>query len=242
MQPNQFLRGFLLTLPIMIGIIPLGIIFGAQAVQAGFEPISAIFMPAINFAGGSEFAVIPLWSITPPILLIMATTFLINSRHLVMGAALAPYLTNQPLYRIFLIYFLMCDETWALTLQEMSRLEDKTHKKPNINISFYLGIGGTLWITWLNTCSLGVFLGSISGDLSVYGFDMAMPATFIALCAAMWPLKRYKKDYAKLLPIIAAALVSALVSLKLGSAYSVGLGVLAGITTAFFQASFKRKE
>ena len=42
-------------MPIMIGIIPLGIIFGAQAVQAGFEPLAAIFMPAINFAGGSEF-------------------------------------------------------------------------------------------------------------------------------------------------------------------------------------------
>lgn len=69
-----------------------------------------------------------------------------------------------------------------------------------------------------------------------------MPATFIALCAAMWPLKRYKKDYAKLLPVITAALVSALVNLKLGSAYSVGLGVLAGITTAFLQASLKRKK
>ena len=147
MQFNQFLRGFLLTLPIMIGIIPLGVIFGAQAVQAGFEPLSAIFMPAINFAGGSEFAVIPLWSVTPPILLIIATTFLINSRHLVMGAALAPYLNGQPLYRIALIYFLMCDETWALTLQEMSRLEDQTDKKPSVSISFYLGIGGTLWIT-----------------------------------------------------------------------------------------------
>lgn len=85
MSFNHILRGMLLTLPIMIGIIPLGIIFGAQAVQAGFEPLAAIFMPAINFAGGSEFAVIPLWSITPPILLIILTTFLINSRHLVMG-------------------------------------------------------------------------------------------------------------------------------------------------------------
>lgn len=242
MQSNQIFRGFLLTLPVMIGVIPLGIIFGAQAVQAGFEPLSAILMPAINFAGGSEFAVIPLWSIAPPVLLIIATTFLINSRHLVMSAALAPYLEGQPLYRIALIYFFMCDETWALSLQEMTRLEEKTKAKPYLDLSFYFGIGVSLWITWLTSCSLGVFLGSISGDLSIYGFNMAMPATFIALCAAMWPLKRYKKDYAKLLPVITAALVSALVNLKLGSAYSVGLGVLAGITTAFLQASLKRKK
>ena len=55
MSFNHILRGMLLTLPIMIGIIPLGIIFGAQAVQAGFEPLAAIFMPAINFAGGHSF-------------------------------------------------------------------------------------------------------------------------------------------------------------------------------------------
>ena len=205
MSFNHILRGMLLTLPIMIGIIPLGIIFGAQAVQAGFEPLAAIFMPAINFAGGSEFAVIPLWSITPPIL----------------------------------IYFFMCDETWALTLQEMAHLEEKGKNKPLLNPGFYFGIGVTLWASWVLSCSLGVLLGSVSGDLSIYGFNMAMPATFIALSAAMWPLKRYKKDYAKLLPILASAAVSALVSLKLGSAYSVGLGVLAGIVTAFIQASKK---
>lgn len=239
MSFNHILRGMLLTLPIMIGIIPLGIIFGAQAVQAGFEPLAAIFMPAINFAGGSEFAVIPLWSITPPILLIILTTFLINSRHLVMGAALAPYLEGQPFYRVALIYFFMCDETWALSLQEMAHLEEKVKNKPLLNPGFYFGIGVTLWASWVLSCSLGVLLGSVSGDLSIYGFNMAMPATFIALSAAMWPLKRYKKDYAKLLPILASAAVSALVSLKLGSAYSVGLGVLAGIVTAFIQASKK---
>ena len=74
MSFNHILRGMLLTLPIMIGIIPL-------------------------------------WSITPLILLIILTTFLINSRHLVMGAALAPYLEGQPFYRVALIYFFMCDET-----------------------------------------------------------------------------------------------------------------------------------
>ena len=229
MSFNHILRGMLLTLPIMIGIIPLGIIFGAQAVQAGFEPLAAIFMPAINFAGGSEFAVI-------------LTTFLINSRHLVMGAALAPYLEGQPFYRVALIYFFMCDETWALTLQEMAHLEEKGKNKPLLNPGFYFGIGVTLWASWVLSCSLGVLLGSVSGDLSIYGFNMAMPATFIALSAAMWPLKRYKKDYAKLLPILASAAVSALVSLKLGSAYSVGLGVLAGIVTAFIQASKKNNK
>lgn len=237
-------RGFLTVLPVLMGIIPLGVIFGAQAVQAGFEPMSAIIMPAINMAGGSEFAAIPLWSAVPPILLIMLTTFLINSRHIVMSAALAPYLKGQPALRIALIYFLMCDEAWALSLQEMARLREQGQQKVLFNVPFYFGVGGTLWLTWVLSCSSGVILGTVSGDLSGFGFNMAMPATFIALCAALWPVKKSDKvkDWTKLWPVAAAAAVSALTGLFLGSAYSVGLGVLTGLGTALLQSVCRQRR
>lgn len=240
---QEVMRGSVSTLPILIGVIPLGIIFGAQAVQAGFEPFSAIILPGLNFAGGSEFAAIPLWSTVPPILLIMLTTFLINSRHIVMGAALAPYLKGQPALRIALIYFLMCDETWALNLQEMARLKEQGKRNVLLNVPFYFGVGCTFWTTWVITCGMGAFLGTVSGDLSEYGFNMAMPATFIALCAAMWPVKKTQqvKDWTKLWPVAAAAVVSALAGLSLGNAYSVGLGVLTGIITAFVQSVYRER-
>ncbi len=90
---GEVFRGVLAALPVMIGILPFGLLLGAQAAQKGFTAGGLSLLTGLNFAGGSEFAAIALWTSPPPLLTIVLVSLLVNSRHLLMGASLAPTCT-----------------------------------------------------------------------------------------------------------------------------------------------------
>ena len=100
----------------MLSFVPFGLLLGAQASQKGLSVVEVPLMTGHNFGGGSEFAAVGLWTSPPLILLIVAITFLINSRHLLMGAALAPHLKHLPKRKVLPALILMCDESWAMGL------------------------------------------------------------------------------------------------------------------------------
>ncbi len=83
-------RGLKSALPVMGGFVPFALVLGAQASQKGLSPIEVPLLTGINFGGGSEFAAIGLWTSPPHILLIVAMTFLVNCRHILMGQRLHP--------------------------------------------------------------------------------------------------------------------------------------------------------
>lgn len=74
-------------IPVLMALIPLAMVLGAQAHQKGLSLVEVTLMTGLNYAGGSEFAAIGLWNSPLPVLLIVVMTFLANSRHLLMGAA-----------------------------------------------------------------------------------------------------------------------------------------------------------
>ena len=111
----EVLRGIKASLPMTIGFVPIALILGATRAQTGMSAVGVGLMTAINFAGGSEFAALALWSATSPILAIILTTWLINSRHIMLSAALTPYVTQLSLPKALAVFFIMCDETWALS-------------------------------------------------------------------------------------------------------------------------------
>ncbi|RUV86116.1 branched-chain amino acid ABC transporter permease, partial [Mesorhizobium sp. M5C.F.Ca.IN.020.14.1.1] len=110
---HQSWRGLQASFPVMLGFIPFALVLGSQAAQKGFTALEVPLMTGLNFGGGSEFAAVELWTSPPHVLLIVAITFLVNSRHLLMGAALAPLIRHLPKRKAFLVLFFMCDESWA---------------------------------------------------------------------------------------------------------------------------------
>ena len=231
-------RGFYAALPMYLGFIPLALILGAQASQKGQNPFTAYLMTAINFAGGSEFAAVSLWNpLDLPVLMILLSTLLINSRHIIMGATLAPYLSKESGLRVFFIYYIMCDETWALSMQEIQRRQHE-NLKPSFCFAFHMGVGLSLWIMWTWSTFVGACIGSAFGDLTSWGFAMALPATFIGLSVAMRP----RKDKSLYIPIAASFMASALTHLYIDTRYSVGMGALAGLFTTFFLFSYRQQK
>jgi len=85
---HEFRRGLRQSLPVMLGFIPFALVLGAQAAGKGLSAQEVPLMTGLNFGGGSEFAAISMWTSPPQLLLIVAMSVLVNSRHILMGAAL----------------------------------------------------------------------------------------------------------------------------------------------------------
>ena len=117
----EFRRGIIEAVPILIGVMPFGLILGTRAAQQGMGWLEVVLMMGLNFAGGSEFAAVSLWRSPLPVLLIIGTTFLINSRHILMGVAFIPFVRHLPLKKLLPVLFFMTDESWAMSLADAGK-------------------------------------------------------------------------------------------------------------------------
>ncbi len=115
---REFLRGIKVSIPMLLGIIPFALVLGTQAAQKGFSALEVPLLTGLNFAGGSEFAIIEVWAQPPQLLFLILITFLVNSRHILMGASLAPYIRHLPNRKALPLLFFMCDESWALSITD----------------------------------------------------------------------------------------------------------------------------
>lgn len=225
----EFRRGLAAATPMLLGIIPYALVLGAQAAQRGLSVLEVPLMTGLNFAGGSEFAAIQLWTSPPHILLIAAITLLVNSRHFLMGAALAPFIRHLPKRQVFPALFLMCDESWAVGLADAQR-RAAAGARPAFSLAFYLGAGLAVYLAWVAFTTCGAALGPVLGDVETYGFAMAFPAVFLVLLRGMW------KGFAAARPWLVSLAVAALTYLLMPGAWYVAAGALSGLVAAWFLA------
>ncbi|AJX12400.1 AzlC family ABC transporter permease [Burkholderia ubonensis] len=224
-QQSAFLlemsRGLRASLPMMLGFVPFALVLGAQAAQKGLSLLEVPMLTGLNFGGGSEFAAIRLWTSPPHIALIVAMSFLVNSRHILMGAAFAPYIRRLPRRRAFAALFFMCDESWAMSLADARR-----RSADHISVPYYAGVAAGLYMTWLSMTTLGAALGPTIGDVEQYGFDMAFTAVFLVLLRGMWKGMRASR------PWFVSLVVAAATHLAVPGAWYVAAGACAGLIAA----------
>lgn len=228
-RKSEAWRGLLASLPVMLGFVPFGLVLGAQAVQKGFSLLEVPLMTGLNFGGGSEFVAIRLWTSPPQLLLIVAMTFLVNSRHLLMGAALAPHIQHLPKRQALPALFFMCDESWAMALAD-TRRRLAAGLPGAFSRPYYLGISAGLYMTWIACTALGAAIAPLVGNIEAYGFDMAFTAVFLVLLKGLWPGVRAARPW--LLSLVAAAGTHLLVP----GAWYVAAGALCGIAGALYWA------
>lgn len=215
--------------PVLIALVPMALVLGAQAAQRGLSVTEVTLMTAMNFAGGSEFAAVGLWSSPLPVALIVGMTFLINSRHLLMGATLAPYLDKLPRHVVYPALFFMVDESWALSLAD-SRNRRKAGLEPAFSLPFYATLGLLFWFPWFGFATLGAIVGPVIGDLGRWGFDMVFPAIFLVLVRGLWTSARAAR------PWLVSLVVAAATHLLVPGAWFVPAGALAGLMSAYHWA------
>lgn len=221
---KEFRRGLKDGLPVLLGVIPFALVLGAQASHKGLSNLEVPLMTGLNFAGGSEFAAIQIWTSPPSFLLIMAVTLLVNSRHILMGATLVPLLSRFPKRKVLPALFLMTDESWALSYNDA---HSKKYKNTvYFSMPYYLGVSLSFYSMWVFCTTVGALIGPVLGDVHQYGFDMAFPAVFLVLVRGMW------NGWRKAVPWIISLLVSVAVCHFISGLWYVIAGPLAGLVTA----------
>ena len=171
---DEFWPGVRDSLPVLLGVIPFGLTCGVMGVTVGMTSLETILMSMLVFAGASQFvSMTMLGAGITGFSLIILTTLLINLRHLLMGASLAPYMTRLPFPLQALLAFGIVDETYALT---MNRIRQKEYSP-----SYQLGCNLPFYAIWITSTAAGVFLGGHIPDPLAWGLDFALPATFLAL-------------------------------------------------------------
>ena len=162
------------SIPVMLGVIPFGITCGILGVTTGLTQLETILMSVLVFAGASQFVSITMLGAgITDFSMIVFTTFLVNLRHFIMGASLAPYMMKLPLPFQALLSFGMVDESYALTANRIY----KTGYSPY----YQLGSNSALYLTWITATVTGVMLGGYLANCLEWGLDFAMAATFLML-------------------------------------------------------------
>jgi len=212
----DFRRGAADTLPILLGVVPFGIAFGVVGLTVGLTPAETILMSLAVFAGAAQFISITMIGMgVTDFALIVFTTLLINLRHLLMGASLAPYLTGLSLTRQAVLAFGMVDETYAITMDRIARA--------GYSDSHQLGANAAAYLAWFLATVAGVLAGEYIPDPLAWGLDFAMPATFLAMLVPRLTSKT------SLAVCLAAAVVAVGAALALPGKWYIILAALAAI-------------
>lgn len=173
---EHFKLGFAKTLPLALGAVPFGIAYGVIASQAGLTIAETMLMSFIVFAGASQFMAVVMLQAGAGIPLIVASTFLVNMRHLMMGLSLSPYLSETTPRWQRIVAFTMTDESY-LTSVTYYRDQDDEQGNPY----FLWGSGGFIYVAWAAASLIGAVAGQSISDPLKWGLDFAMPATFLTM-------------------------------------------------------------
>ena len=171
---KTFWDGVRAEFPLLIGVFPFGMIYGALALNAGLSKLASQLMSSIVFAGSAQFITAQLISDAAPALVIILTIAVVNLRHMLYSASLAPYLKNLSLKWKILLSYLLTDEAYAPSI-----LKYEERGITPFGHWFLLGAGFSLWFTWQVSTALGIFLGAAIPEK--WPLDFALPLTFIAM-------------------------------------------------------------
>ncbi len=217
-KSSSFWAGVRAESPILLGVFPFGLIYGALARNAGLSPFPAIMMSSLVFGGSSQFVAAKLLGDAAPAAVIVLTIAVVNLRHMLYSASVAEYVRDLPVRWKVLLAYLLTDEAYAAAIvhYETAGVTPDGHW-------FFLGAGLALWLTWQVSTVIGVFAGAAIP--ASWRLDFALPLTFLAMVVPVL------KDA----PVVAAALTAGVVALlafslpyKLGLIAAAFAGIAAG--------------
>ena len=176
-QGSVWLQGITRALPVMLGYLTVGFAYGVLAQEAGLSLFNGVLMSVIVFAGSAQLIGAGMIGLGMHPLSIIATTFIVNLRHLLMSAAIAPRLREDnrpwPPAQLTLFGLQLTDETFAL--------HSRSFAQGGLPRSTYFISNAFSQASWVIGSAMGMLAGSLLGDLRPLGLDFVLSAMFIAL-------------------------------------------------------------
>lgn len=229
MEPStrrrEFWKGARDTLPLIIGAVPFGIIFGTLSGSAGLSAAGTMGMSLFVFAGSSQFIAMGLVGAGTAWPMIVLTTFVVNFRHMLYAATLLPHLQKLPRRWQLALSFGLTDETFAVAVGRWRRPDPSSYKH-----WYQLGSMVFMYTNW-NLCTLvGLLAGRMLQQVGGWGLDFAMVAAFIGMVI---PYLKDKPSYITVLVAGAGALVFHGLPHKLGLIVASLAGITAGVIAEY---------
>lgn len=201
--------GAVTVAPMLIGVVPFGLVAGASPVEGGLGAWSAVGFSTIVFAGASQLAAIDVLADGGSWLVAAIAACTINLRLLLYSASLAPHVAGFPLRQRLLVGYVLTDQAYVEAITRWS-----TGVAPSLG--FYYGAGFTLWGSWQVATIVGALGGSAVPDDVPLTF--AVPLAFLVMFVPLLVSR----------PAVVAAVAAAAVSLAALEIGADDLSILAG--------------
>jgi 4-azaleucine resistance transporter AzlC len=218
-RSQEFWSGVRDEAPILLGVVPFGLLFGALAISAQLSTLAAQAMSSIIFAGSAQFIAAQLVGTGTSGLVILMVIFVVNLRHALYSASVAPHVKHLSTGWKLLLSYLLTDEAYAVTITHYNKEGDSTTRH-----WYFLGAGLTLWSSWQVSTAIGIFIGAQIP--ASWPLEFILPLTFIALVVPAL------KDRAGVAAALAAGLVGLLAvnfPYKTGLLAAALIGILTGL-------------
>jgi 4-azaleucine resistance transporter AzlC len=219
---REFWAGARDMVPLVIGAMPFGLIYGTLAQSSGLSFGAAMAMSVFVFAGSAQFIALGLLAAGSTVSLVVLTTLIVNLRHLLYAASLVPYVQKLPPQWNVMVGFWLTDEAFAVAIRRYQQSDSSPFKH-----WYYLGAALFMYGNWQICTWLGLTVGQLIPNAAAWGLDFAMVATFIGMVI----------PYLRNRPMVVAVVVTGIVSVlanglphKLGLMVAAIAGVAVGVT------------
>lgn len=215
---QSFKNGFRESIPVALGVAAYGVVYGmlSQKILTTGETVASCM---IVFAGVSQIMALDMWHSPLPVFAIILSTFIVNIRHVLMGASVYPYAETEKKRVSYLTLFFMVDEGWALSMGNIPKNKER--------IAYLAGTGVAIYILWLSASLIGRQAGAYIPSPEKLGIDFALTAVFLTMAVSGF---KGRRD----VPIVLVAAVTAwLFEHYVGGKWYIIAGGLAGGFTAW---------
>ena len=207
-------RGIRRLFPIAVFVVPFGIAFGAAAIEAGSTLVQAVAMSVLVFSGAAQFAALDFWPGPIAFGSLALVVLALNARHIIMGAALSPWINKLSIGRRIVVLTLLSDPNFADS--------QPAFKAGERDIGILLGGGLILWVNWIIGTAVGAAAGSLIGDPARFGVDVVMACFFAAVVAGQC------RNRVMILPALVSAAIAVMSLPWMPAGWNVILAALAG--------------
>ncbi len=215
---SEFVSGAKALLPILLGVIPFGLISGIAVTQTHIPPSSGFVMSLLIFSGAALIVALQLIATGAPALVVFFSALLVNLRFMIYSASLAPHFKGLSPWRKSLLAYLLSDQAYAASITHLGE-----SSFPAVAWLHFLGAGLTMWLAWQISVGAGMLLGA--GLPASWSLEFTIPLTFLALAVPAI------KDRFSATAAVTAGVVALLANsapLKLGLVIAALVGIVAG--------------
>lgn len=220
-----FWAGVRQFIPITLGAIPFGLVFGVAATSIGITPLQGTIMSMFMIAGAAQLAMIELIRNNAAAWVIILSALIVNLRFVIYSASLAPHFQSFSLRWKILDAALITDQPFALSIAYFNEYPDAPHKN-----WYHFGHSLALWITWVTSSALGLMVGAVIP--ASWSLGLTIPFMFLGMVIPAIRGRSY----------LIAAIVSGVIAVlahglpnNLGLPLAIFCGIFVGVTLEQFE-------